>query len=585
MKTFLLPTVAAVVLSGCTKAPEIRSTRFNLGFEYTLCDTLPAQWELPDTPFHGYAASADDEHPLQGTRCLRMTQTDPGKTGWAIFSQRLPSQLVAGREIGLGGYIRTEQVGEGAADLYLASLDELDFRRMLSDASDRGVRGTSGWTRIHLKKRIAADSPGVVIGGLLRGGGTAWFDRLELTIDGEPYVEGPVATLKTRLTRREKAELRRYMYPLRSADPGPADDLRILDSLVAGGRVVALGENSHGSSPIYRMKHRLVRYLAERHGFDIFALEEGMAESERLNAYLREGQGDPAALIGALTLWPWKTREMLDLVKWMRFFNRSGKRICWTGFDMQSTDGPIDVLCSAFAGDERTLRLLQRLRDELKEALDYSSGILARIAPDRADTILRELAQVEARIERLPADERQLERLRRHAALVRQFLGQGPSLWRDRCMADNVLWTADRNPASRIVVWAHNGHIQRSGGAMGDCLHKALGDAYRSFGFTFYEGTYTGIRPDSREFIQQAQRAFPGTLEYLLGQLGEERFLLDLKHLRAEDPDLASALDRLRFRHVGALKTENEFQDARITEAFDYLVFIRTSTPTQLGFR
>lgn len=64
---------------------------------------------------------------------------------------------------------------------------------------------------------------------------------------------------------------------------------------------------------------------------------------------------------------------------------------------------------------------------------------------------------------------------------------------------------------------------------MGDCLRKALGDAYRSFGFTFYEGTYTGIRPDSREFIQQAQRAFPGTLEYLLGQLGEKRFLLDLK--------------------------------------------------------
>lgn len=120
---------------------------------------------------------------------------------------------------------------------------------------------------------------------------------------------------------------------------------------------------------------------------------------------------------------------------------------------------------------------------------------------------------------------------------------------------------------------------------MGDCLRKALGEVYRSFGFTFYEGTYTGIHPDSREFIQQAQRAFPGTLEYLLGQLGEKRFLLDLKRLRAEDPNFADALDRLRFRHVGALKTENEFQDARITEAFDYLVFIRTSTPSQLGFR
>lgn len=117
------------------------------------------------------------------------------------------------------------------------------------------------------------------------------------------------------------------------------------------------------------------------------------------------------------------------------------------------------------------------------------------------------------------------------------------------------------------------------------CLRKALGDACRSFGFTFYEGTYTGVRPDSPEFTQQAQRAFPGTVEYLLGQLGEERFILDLKRMRAAAPDLAAALDRLRFRHVGALKTANEFQDTQISEAFDYLVFIRTSTPSQLGFR
>ncbi len=117
---------------------------------------------------------------------------------------------------------------------------------------------------------------------------------------------------------------------------------------------------------------------------------------------------------------------------------------------------------------------------------------------------------------------------------------------------------------------------------MGDFLDDNLKSAYTNFGFTFYDGTYTGIRRDSKDFVQKAQRAYPGTVEYLLGKLDEPIFILDLKKMR-KDGSLALAwIDDLWFRHVGAAKLENEFTDKNITEKFDYLVFIRHTTPSQL---
>ena len=581
----LAAAVICMALTGCGSKPY--STAYNLGFEYTADGRLPLQWGIPDAPYHGYATSLDFSRRQHGKASLHLTQTDPAKSGWAIFWLMLPPELVAGHEVELSGWISTQDVSEGFADVYLTEYEKIDYNELILDTPGRGVRNTADWTRVAVKKQISGGTSGVMIGGILKGPGGAWFDSLELTIDGEPFRDTLVAAPKTRLTREDKRELRKYIHPLRTGDAGTGDtnDLKVLDELVGNSRVVALGENSHGSGEIYRMKNRMVRYLVENRGFNIFSIEAYMPESYRFNEYIRDGQGDAESRVRGQEFWIWKTQEMLDLVKWMRQFNQSGqseRKIVYTGFDMQSYDISVDVLKSAFKDDEQAERLLQDMHAELKDVLAYTSVGSPLIDRTLAGNIARGLSQIEERIGKLPVGETERAWLRQNATLLRQYLGQGHFFWRDRCMAENLLWIERQNPASRIVIWAHNGHIGKSGAGMGGILKESLDADYVNFGFTFGSGKYTAFRPGSDKWIHDAQPAGPGTLEYLLGKLAEPLFILDLKRMRAEGSPALGWIDKLQFRHVGAVKIENEFPDRKVSDEFDYLVYMRKTGPSHL---
>src|SRR5262245_38401884 len=109
-------------------------------------------------------------------------------------------------------------------------------------------------------------------------------------------------------------------------------------------------------------------------GFTIFSIEANLPEAYRLNDYVLEGKGDPAKLLKGMYFWTWDTEEVLDMIRWMREFNQSGKgRVEFTGFDMQniSVAGPIvrdfvnkydpeyrDTVQSAFATSERAKPML-----------------------------------------------------------------------------------------------------------------------------------------------------------------------------------------------------------------------------------
>ncbi len=116
-------------------------------------------------------------------------------------------------------------------------------------------------------------------------------------------------------------------------------DMQPLKKIVGDARIVALGEATHGTREFFQLKHRLVEFLAAEMGFTIFSIEANMPEAFRLNDYVLNGQGDPAALIKGMYFWTWSTEEVLSMVRWMRDFNMSGRgRVQFTGFDMQTPD-------------------------------------------------------------------------------------------------------------------------------------------------------------------------------------------------------------------------------------------------------
>lgn len=140
--------------------------------------------------------------------------------------------------------------------------------------------------------------------------------------------------------------LRSNAIPIQTVEAGHGfADLQKLDRVVGNARIVELGEATHGTREFFQLKHRMVEYLATKKGFTIFSIEANMPEAYRLNDYVLRGEGDPKQLIKGMYFWTWDTQEVLDMVLWMREFNRSGRgHIEFTGFDMQTPTVSMDIV-------------------------------------------------------------------------------------------------------------------------------------------------------------------------------------------------------------------------------------------------
>ena len=337
---WLLCLALAGACSGCTETYPTYSTEYNLDFEYALNDSVPAQWTLRNTSLTGYEYALDRQTVHHGAASLRARwsgrTTLPGS--WGGFQTFLPAGQAAGREVEISGWIKTRdsvnlRAGFGIFP-FVPDRTPMDFLSRIDTTG--GVRGTSDWTRCTARLKIDSAATSVMIAGFASGVGSVWFDDLEIRIDGKRIAEREIP-LVDKLSPADRQALLRYVHPLATWDPTApdTDDLDALGQAATGCRIVGLGENTHGTGEVFAMKDRIVRYLTDRHGFGIFALEANLPEAERVNDYTIRGEGDPKQLIRGMYVWPWMTDEMLTMVEWMKTVNTPEPRITFTGVDLQ----------------------------------------------------------------------------------------------------------------------------------------------------------------------------------------------------------------------------------------------------------
>jgi erythromycin esterase len=311
--------------------------------------------------------------------------------------------------------------------------------------------------------------------------------------------------------------------------------------------VVALGEATHGTREFFQMKHRLLEYLVSELGFSVFAIEASWPESEAVDEYVRTGQGDPAKALAGLYIWPWNTEEVLDLIRWMRQWNAvpGHRQVRFYGFDVKA----------AAVSAERLAARLQQIDPTL--AAEVGPALTKLAAAERAAASDAEylaavggVAEVLPRIAaRLPqpasAADRQAIVDRHYVQALQQYTQyrSGRGEWRDRGMADNVRWIADvAEPRSRIVVWAHNYHVNNYSDPfpwMGGHLEAALGKDYLPVGLMFHHGAFqamdsTGGPRGLKEFAVGPPPA--GTPEDAFERAGWPLCLLDLRRLPPSGP-------------------------------------------------
>lgn len=389
---------------------------------------------------------------------------------------------------------------------------------------------------------------------------------------------------KKNLTEDEKTYLKKFIYPLQSVEPGypETSDLKILDRLIGDSKIVALGEVSHGSGEIYKMKDRVLRYLAAHKNFSIFSLEASMPESYMMNEYTMNGKGDPKIFLDKMGFWTWQTEEMLSIINWIKKYNETAlHKVQFAGFDMLYTGGAaeeIKKICTAGS-------ISQNEAVQLSEILAQGNG-----KPGKNDITGSEKATLKTLLEKLKIssqsikDQKEKNWFLQNLRIIEQNIDKSAAK-RDLYMAQNIEWIISQNPDAGMIVSAHNGHISSHRAKMGEYLRRDLKNDYVTFGFAFYSGSYTAFERKSKVTGPfPAQTAYEGTAEHLLNSLDIPIFILDLKSLRKENNDAAKWItkDEIKFRRTGSTVVPEEFKETNISADFDYLIFIKESTHSRL---
>ncbi len=431
------------------------------------------------------------------------------------------------------------------------------------------------------------------------------------------------------LAQPEVLWIRDNAVKLKTVEAGHGfDDMEPLRKIIGDARIVSLGEATHGTREFFQLKHRILEFLATKMGFTIFSIEASMPVAYRLNDFVLNGAGDPVKLIKGMHVWSWNTQEVLDMVLWMRQFNRSGKgRLQFTGFDMQTPNAAARIV-NDFVSDtdpayvDAVRQAIEMAKNAYPAMPGNTSGVISGISPARGAAGERDLqafysgtqglrmgragrANDSEAVVRIASSAwsgviRHMETYReayrekgaeagyidwaiQNARIILQYMRmQANKATRDGSMADNVKWILDNNPEAKVVLWSHNGHVSAAGlgayDSMGASLRRMYGSEMVIFGFAFNQGSFQARneRKELRSFMVPPAPA--DCLESTLAAAGIPLFALDLRSA-PKTGSISALLSRPRkSRIIGESYHETSASayllDMTALECFDALLFV-----------
>lgn len=312
------------------------------------------------------------------------------------------------------------------------------------------------------------------------------------------------------------------------------DELEPLREIVGHARVVALGESSHHVREFYQVRHRMMRFLVERCGFTVYALEAPFTQGQALEAWVKGGTEPVAAVASAgIAANIGDCAEMHEALGWIRDRNAKGASLRCVGTDLPGAAGsPLPALeaveTSLCEADPGAQPLWKQAADEARRfdgpSMLGSMAAYAELEPADQNTLTSALSGLLSRVERAAPFLAQSEDRGRYSAVLHHLRGawlvdqlhranltdgfESASTFRDRFIAHSIQRLLDTGPpGTRIILAAHNWHIKKTPDPQegtvplltaGYHLAASLGDDYRAIGITHTSGrtAIAGPHPD-----------------------------------------------------------------------------------------
>ncbi|HEX2203117.1 MAG TPA: erythromycin esterase family protein [Longimicrobium sp.] len=409
--------------------------------------------------------------------------------------------------------------------------------------------------------------------------------------------------------------VRENHLPIRSLTSTRFDDLQPLKTLLAGKRVVQLGESGHGVREFNQSKVRLIRFLHEEMGYDVVAFESEMFECGMVDRSAATIDYTPF-LMWRCVYGVWYTQEVLDLFEYVRSTWKTARPLHVAGVDLQPNGysyNPsnvyhdfISAVDTAYARRVRTMersfvdRYWRAYRLPYDQQAAYWRDVEAREGlRAQYDSVVRFFDAHEAEMAGVHADYPPLRALARQHAYSRTRLidmlrhevpSDAATEVRDETMADNLDALLDRvYPGEKVVVWAANYHIRHDNPSvfipsldpplrertMGSWVSARRRPELYTVGLYLYRGE--AADNSGRTYDVLPPRA-PASLEALFYTVRKKHFLVDLRGA-ARSPGTEWMF------HPIAAKAWGTYDEVMVLrDQYDGILFVDTASPPDYDY-
>ena len=262
--------------------------------------------------------------------------------------------------------------------------------------------------------------------------------------------------------------------------------------------ILSIGEAAHGCKEMQELKLSVFKEMVEKRGFTAFALEADYGECAEINRYVQGGEGSAEEMVQKFAFPIYHTKEMAELISWMREWNESApeeKKIRFYGFDMQDPEGSYDFLKDYSLSHKLTTE------EEFSKNLDCIKGENFSLNATNAEGVIAFLDSLKEKVEKSSEEENKdkqdfLMELNTVRQAAETWLSkEDSSVLRDRDMEENVkkiLEIEQKIGSGKLVISAHDGHIQKENpiyNSMGVLLTKDFGEAYYAIGTDVWKVT------------------------------------------------------------------------------------------------
>jgi erythromycin esterase len=453
-----------------------------------------------------------------------------------------------------------------------------------------------------------------------------------LSVLGEPFFGETITNLfnaKEKPVQLSKADLEKLKSKIHPIDIENAKNSSLqfdfLNDKLNHVDVIGLGEATHGTKEFFELKNRMFNYLVEKQNVKLFGIEANFAACYDINKYVRTGEGNPKKALLRNGYWVWQTQEVLDLIEWMKNYNKgkaTNQQIQFFGYDMQDATSCVvwlDKYLSKNCTDFNKNLLPEKIEENQTALRDLDDQGLEKMQKRN----LKKLKKLEEYVlsqskALLKNDSTDFKFAKQTIAVLRQKLNyfreqdfNAAYSYRDSSMTQNIKWIRESNNNGKIMLWAHNGHIgkgsfsndYKSGNWMGTYLKNLYGKKYYNIGFCFSEGGFVSQSPSStnlfylmysfsksifkdepwlvsNNYVKQHLKSY---LTNTFSQLKTPIFYLDFKDI-SDTRSLKTFINK-DYEHYEAgavyINEKSALWSTNLYECFDAVIYVDKTKPAE----